>query len=153
MITENNQDIRTRTNQIEFIIDDEYTQAISDADILFFLAEMFQWPITAAKVEAQVGNFVLVDYTPYQNQDPDIIVMIAGRRVAFNKLMLRLQSLRATHKGDPRSWLRKGRRLFHEIQATLQVHNVPQHEQEFVLEWVQVVVAKMRTIKHPSIVV
>lgn len=147
------QQTKTQIGQIEFIADDEYTQAVSDADILFFLAEMFQWPITCAVVKAQVGNFVLVDYVPYRSQDPDIIVIVAGRRVAFNKLALRLQSLRATHRDDPREWLRKGRRLYHEIQATLWADGIPRHEQEFVLEWVQLVVAKMRTIRHPPIVV
>lgn len=142
-----------KTGKIQFIADEEYTIAVSDADILFFLAEMFQWPITLASVEAQVGSFVLVNYEPYRSPDPDIIVMIRGQRVAFNKLMLRLQTLRATHRDDPRTWLRKGRRIFHEIQATLQAQGASQHEQEFVLDWIQVVVAKMRTIKrHPAIV-
>lgn len=137
---------------LTFIVADEQDQSQStdldnhQAQVL--LADLFQWPMQSAKVRQQVGRFALVEYTPVDNVDPDIVIMVGSGHQAFNRAVIALQCHRRERQ-SPQLWYQNAKLLSVAINAALAHVRATNEEQWFVQEWAETVISGMRTITGP----
>jgi len=101
------------------------------------VAEAIQTPVRAwdLRIRRQVGRFVLIEYRPINQNDPDIILPVTASP-SFTKAMLNHQKAR-TDDGlrNPRAWYRRVMRSVRGLVPPLEEIWASPEEAAFVLLW------------------
>ena len=107
------------------------------------------WPVLNVKPVAQVGRFVLTEYTPIGRADPDMILcMASGREVEnFHKCMGVFQKKRRHNGIDPGTWFDlHGKPALKFLASALWLLDPSPMEANFVLRWAALVICNYRLI-------
>jgi hypothetical protein len=121
---------------------------VDPESILIWTADVLQMPVRYVKPREQVGRFVIVDYQPLSQPDPDIILALMPGAQAFHRAILDFQRARARHSETWSSWYLRVKETARRVLLPLRLLEPHPLEADFVIRWLLLVCAKGQTVQQ-----
>ncbi len=136
-------------NQDETLQCNNQSRKITNRECAVLTANILQHPVKSAVAVKQFGRFVLVDYEPRAQADPDIVICFDHGAKAFHEAVLEFQGVRnvvADYYFSWKAWYRKAMEAASKILSPLALLNPTKGEAYFVLDWLMDCVTHGRII-------
>ena len=114
------------------------TKMATNETCAYMVAHVLQRSVERVRAVNQSGRFVLVEYQPKAQVDPDMIICLDHGTERFHKAILGFQAVRSVAPYDYHnwsSWYKRAKKAASQVLSPLQLLNPTIGEALFVIDW------------------